>query len=261
MPEQDAEKLPYHPFDLTKVWLKADYPLIEVGEFELNRNPENYFQDVEQAAFSPSNVVPGISYSPDRMLQARLFNYPDAARYRVGVNHSQIPVNAARCPVHSNRRDGQGRIDGNYGGLPHYEPNSFKQWQEQPEYREPPLKISGDADFWDYRQDDSDYFSQPRALFNLMNDEQKQALFDNTARAMGDAYDFIKYRHIRNCYACDPAYGEGVAKSLGLTVADAQNARATDPAFGQSGFCNCNLVFWKLNKEGGHHILLLLFII
>jgi catalase len=236
MPEQDAEKLPYHPFDLTKVWLKADYPLIEVGEFELNRNPENYFQDVEQAAFSPSNVVPGISYSPDRMLQARLFNYPDAARYRVGVNHSQIPVNAARCPVHSNRRDGQGRIDGNYGSLPHYEPNSFKQWQEQPEYREPPLKISGDADFWDYRQDDSDYFSQPRALFNLMNDEQKQALFDNTARAMGDAYDFIKYRHIRNCYACDPAYGEGVAKSLGLTVADAQNARATDPAFGQSGF-------------------------
>ena len=236
MPEQDAEKLPYHPFDLTKVWLKADYPLIEVGEFELNRNPENYFQDVEQAAFSPSNVVPGISYSPDRMLQARLFNYPDAARYRVGVNHSQIPVNAARCPVHSNRRDGQGRIDGNYGGLPHYEPNSFNQWQEQPEYREPPLKISGDADFWDYRQDDSAYFSQPRALFNLMNDEQKQALFDNTARAMGDAYDFIKYRHIRNCYACDPAYGQGVAKSLGLTVADAQNARATDPAFGQPGF-------------------------
>ena len=236
MPEQDAEKLPYHPFDLTKVWLKADYPLIEVGEFELNRNPENYFQDVEQAAFSPSNVVPGISYSPDRMLQARLFNYPDAARYRVGVNHSQIPVNAARCPVHSNRRDGQGRIDGNYGGLPHYEPNSFNQWQEQPEYREPPLKISGDADFWDYRQDDSDYFSQHLALFNLMNYEQKQALFDNTARAMGDAYDFIKYRHIRNCYACDPAYGQGVAKSLGLTVADAQNARATDPAFGQPGF-------------------------
>ena len=236
MPELDAEKLNYHPFDLTKVWLKSDYPLIEVGEFELNRNPENYFQDVEQAAFSPSNVVPGISYSPDRMLQARLFNYPDAARYRVGVNHSQIPVNAARCPVHSNRRDGLGRMDGNYGNLPHYEPNSFKQWQEQPEFREPPLKICGNADFWNYRLDDSDYFSQPRALFNLMSETQKQALFDNTARAMGDAFDFIKYRHIRNCYACDKNYGEGVAKSLGLTVTDAQNARSTDPAFGQPGF-------------------------
>jgi len=235
MPELDAEQVPYHPFDLTKVWPKGDYPLIEVGEFELNRNPENYFQDVEQAAFAPSNLVPGISYSPDRMLQARLVNYADAARYRVGVNHSQIPVNAARCPVHSNRRDGQGRMDGNYGSLPHYEPNSFHQWQEQPQYREPPLKIRGDADFWDYREDDSNYFSQPRALFNLMNPEQKQALFDNTARAMGDALDFIKYRHIRNCYACDPAYGEGVAAALGMTVADAQAARASDPALGQPG--------------------------
>ena len=235
MPELDAEKVPYHPFDLTKVWPKGDYPLVEVGEFELNRNPENYFHDVEQAAFAPSNLVPGISFSPDRMLQARLFNYADAARYRVGVNHYQIPVNAPRCPVHSNRRDGQGRMDGNYGATPHYEPNSFSQWQEQPQYKEPPLKITGDADLWDYREDDSDYFSQPRALFNLMNDEQKQALFNNTAGAMGDALDFIKYRHIRNCYACEPAYGEGVAKALGLTVADAQAARATDPAQGNPG--------------------------
>ena len=230
MPEQDAEKVPYHPFDLTKVWPHGDYPLIEVGEFELNRNPENFFLDVEQSAFAPSNLVPGISASPDRMLQARLFNYADAQRYRLGVNYQQIPVNAARCPVHSNHRDGQGRIDANYGGLPHYEPNSFNQWQEQPQYREPPLKITGDADFWDYREDDHDYFSQPRALFELMPPEQQQVLFDNTARAMGDALDFIKYRHIRNCHACHPAYGEGVAKALGMTVADAQAARETDPA-------------------------------
>lgn len=235
MPELDAEKVPYHPFDLTKVWPFGDYPLIEVGEFELNRNPENFFMDVEQSAFSPSNLVPGIGVSPDRMLQARLFNYPDAQRYRLGVNYQQIPVNAARCPVHSNHRDGYGRVDGNYGSNLHYEPNSFAQWQEQPEYREPPLKIQGDADFWDYRQDDDDYFSQPRALFKLMNAEQKQALFDNTARAMGDAPDFIKYRHIRNCHRCDPAYAEGVAKALGLTVADAQAARATDPADGNPG--------------------------
>ena len=235
MPESEAEKVPYHPFDLTKVWPKGDYPLIEVGEFELNKNPENFYADVEQAAFSPSNLVPGISVSPDKMLQARLFNYPDAQRYRLGVNYHQIPVNAARCPVHSNHRDGTTRVDGNYGSTLHYEPNSFGQWQEQPQYAEPPLKINGDAAHWNFREDDSDYFSQPRALFNLMNAAQKQALFDNTAAAMGDAPDFIKYRHIRNCNACDPAYGEGVAKALGLTVADAQAARASDPAQGQPG--------------------------
>ena len=206
-----------------------------MGEFELNRNPANFFADVEQSAFAPSNLVPGISVSPDRMLQARLFNYADAQRYRLGVNHHQIPVNAPRCPVHSNARDGYGRVDGNYGSTLHYEPNSFGQWQEQAQYAEPPLKIQGDAAHWDYREDDADYFSQPRALFHLMNAEQKQALFDNTAAAMGDALDFIKYRHIRNCYACDPAYGEGVAQALGLTVADAQAARATDPALGQAG--------------------------
>ena len=216
MPEADAEKVPYHPFDLTKVWPHKDYPLIEVGEFELNRNPENFFLDVEQSAFAPSNLVPGISVSPDRMLQARLFNYADAQRYRLGSNYQQIPVNKARCPVHSNHRDGLGRTDANYGSAPHYEPNSFGYWQEQPQYKEPPLKITGDADFWDYREDDSDYFSQPRALFQLMNAEQKQVLFDNTARAMGDAPDFIKQRHIDNCTKCDPAYGAGVKKALGL---------------------------------------------
>ena len=230
MPETEADNVPYHPFDLTKVWPKGDYPLIEVGEFELNRNAENYHLDVEQAAFAPNNLVPGISASPDRMLQARLFSYADAQRYRVGVNHKQIPVNKATCPVHSNHRDGLMRVDDNYGGRPHYTPNSFEQWQEQPQYAEPPLKIDGYAEHYDFREDDNDYFSQPRALFNLMNDEQKQALFDNTARAMGDALDFIKYRHIRNCHWCEPAYGEGVAKALGLSVEDAIAARDSDPA-------------------------------
>lgn len=232
MEEAEAEKVPFHPFDLTKVWSHHDYPLIEVGEFELNRNPDNYYLDVEQAAFAPSNLVPGISVSPDKVLQARLYNYADAARYRVGVNHHQIPVNKARCPVFSNHRDGLTRVDDNYGSLPHYEPNSFHQWQQQPEYREPPLKINGDADFWNFHEDDHDYFSQPRALFNLMSQEQKQVLYDNTARAMGDALDFIKYRHIRNCHACHPDYGAGVAKALGMTVEDALAARSNDPAQG-----------------------------
>ncbi|MDG2002480.1 MAG: catalase [Novosphingobium sp.] len=218
MPEEDAEKVPYHPFDLTKVWPKTDYPLVEVGEFELNRNPENFHMDVEQSAFAPSNLVPGIGVSPDKMLQARLFNYADAQRYRLGVNYHQIPVNAARCPVFSNHRDGAGRVDGNYGGLLHYEPNSFDQWQEQPDYREPPLKITGDADFWNYREDDDDYFSQTRALFLLMTGDQRQTLFDNTGRGMGDAPDFIKQRHIRNCHGAHPEYAAGVAKALGLDL-------------------------------------------
>ncbi|RMH87882.1 catalase [Lysobacter pythonis] len=214
MPELDAETYRIHPFDLTKIWPKKDYPLIEVGEFELNRNPRNWYMDVEQSAFAPSNLVPGIGPSPDKMLQARLFAYSDAQRYRLGVNHHQIPVNAARCPVHSNHRDGLGRTDGNYGDLPHYEPNSYGQWQEQPEYRDPPLKIRGDADFWNYREDDADYFSQPGALFRLFDEGQKQRLFDNTARALGDAPDFIKQRHVENCRKADPAYGAGIEAAL-----------------------------------------------
>ncbi|AXB78904.1 catalase [Novosphingobium sp. P6W] len=215
MPEADAETASVHPFDLTKVWFRTQYPLIEVGQFELNRNPENFFQDVEQSAFAPSNLVPGIGVSPDKMLQSRLFAYGDAQRYRLGVNHHQIPVNAARCPVASNHRDGQGRVDGNYGGTPHYHPNSFGQWQDQPAFREPPLRLNGDADFWNFREDDDDYFLQPRRLFQLMTPEQQQALFGNTAAALGDAPDFIKQRHIENCTRCDPAYGAGVARALG----------------------------------------------
>ena len=115
MPEKDASKYRFNPFDLTKVWLHKDYPMMEVGVMELNRNPENYFAEVEQAAFNPANIVPGISFSPDKMLQGRLFSYGDAQRYRLGVNHHLIPVNASRCPFHSYHRDGSMRVDGNYG--------------------------------------------------------------------------------------------------------------------------------------------------
>ncbi|MCC7281732.1 MAG: catalase [Acetobacteraceae bacterium] len=232
MPEAAAATYRFHPFDLTKVWYKSDYPLIEVGEFELNRNPENFFADVEQSAFAPSNLVPGIGASPDKMLQARLFNYADAQRYRLGVNYHQIPVNRARCPVMSNHRDGYGRVDGNYGSRPHYEPNSFSQWQEQPQFREPPLKIDGNAAHWNYREDDADYFTQPRKLFQQMSAAQKQALFGNTARAMGDAPAFIKQRHIDNCTRCDPEYGKGVAAALGMAApaAAAVEARPLETA-------------------------------
>jgi catalase len=216
VPEKEAENFPFNPFDLTKVWPHGKYPLIEVGEMELNRNPDNYFAEVEQAAFNPSNIVPGIGYSPDKMLQGRLFSYGDTQRYRLGVNHHLIPVNAARCPFHSYHRDGAMRVDGNHGSTLSYEPNSEGEWQEQPEFKEPPLDLKGAMDYWDAREDDDDYYSQPRMLFRLMKPEQQQVLFENTARALGDAPDAIKKRHIENCSKADPAYGAGVAKALGM---------------------------------------------
>ncbi|MEI2833574.1 MAG: catalase [Acidimicrobiia bacterium] len=220
MTQEQANELEYNPFDLTKVWYKKDFPLIEVGYFELNRNSDNYFADVEQAAFNPANVVPGIGFSPDKMLQGRLFSYGDAQRYRLGVNNSQIPVNAAQCPVNSFHRDGQMRVNNNSGGTIGYEPNSYGQWQEQSESKEPPLPIKGDAYNWNFREDDDDYYTQPRKLFNLMPLEQQKVLFENTARAMGDAPKEIRIRHISNCLKADIAYGQGVADALGIPVVE-----------------------------------------
>ncbi|MBQ0712591.1 MAG: catalase [Porticoccus sp.] len=213
MPEKEAATCSYNPFDLTKVWPHSDYPLIEVGVMELNKNPENYFAEVEQSAFNPASVVPGISFSPDKMLQGRLFSYGDAQRYRLGVNHHQIPVNAPRCPVHSYHRDGPMRVDGNHGSTLGYEPNSYGEWQEQPDFSEPPLDLEGSAGHWNHREDD-DYYSQPGALFRLMTAEQQQALFENTARSVGGASEDIQQRHIDHCTKADPAYGKGVAAAL-----------------------------------------------
>ena len=217
MPEKDAATRPYNPFDLTKVWPHGDYPLIEVGVLELNRNPENYFAEVEQAAFNPANIVPGIGFSPDKMLQGRLFSYGDAQRYRLGVNHHLIPVNKARCPFHSYHRDGAMRVDGNHGSTLGYEPNSYGEWREQPDFSEPPLSLEGAADHWNHRVDD-DYYSQPGKLFRLMSKSQQKVLFENTARALGDAPKEIKVRHIGNCHKADPAYGIGVANALGISM-------------------------------------------
>jgi len=220
MPEKDAARYRFHPFDLTKVWLKKDYPLIEVGVLELNRNPENYFAEVEQAAFNPANVVPGIGFSPDKMLQGRLFSYGDAQRYRLGLNHHQIPVNTPRCPYHSYHRDGSMRVDGNYGSTLGYEPNSYGEWQQQPEFAEPPLAIEGAADHWNFREDDEDYYTQPGLLFRLIGPEKQAFLFANTARAIGGAPREIQIRHIGNCMKADPAYGKGVADALGIPLSE-----------------------------------------
>jgi len=215
MPEADAERTPYNPFDLTKVWPHADYPLIEVGVLELNRNPENYFAEVEQASFSPANVVPGIGHSPDKMLQFRIFAYADAHRHRLGVNHESLPVNRARSAVHNYHRDGAMRFDGNHGGAVNYEPNSFGGPVEDHRFKEPALKISGDADRYDHREGNDDY-SQAGALFRLMSKAQQTQLFDNIAAAMQGVPEEIQLRQIGHFAKADQAYGRGVAERLGL---------------------------------------------
>jgi len=225
MSEADANRHPVNPFDLTKIWPHADFPLTEVGVFELNRNPENVFAEVEQAAFSPSNIVPGIGFSPDRMLQARLFAYTDAAHYRLGVNHHQIPVNAPRCPVNSFHRDGAMRVDGNHGGTVAYVPNSRGAWDEQPDFAEPMLALEGAAGRWDHRKDD-DHYDQPGVLFRGMSSTQKQALFDNTARALSGVSEQVQKRHVANCDKADPDYGIGVERAI-----DALRLRAASLIF------------------------------
>jgi catalase len=225
MPEKDAEKMSFNPFDLTKVWAHKDYPVIPVGYVELNRNPENYFAEIEQAAFSPSNVVPGISWSPDKMLQARIFSYADAHRHRLGTHYEDLPVNAPRCPVHNYNKDGAMRFTDNNTKNPdaYYEPNSFNGPVEDKSVQEPPLHISGDADRYSHRDGNDDY-KQPGDLFRLMNAGQQNRLFSNIATAMSGVPQFIVERQLAHFDKADPAYGDGVRTALaavGSAVAEA----------------------------------------
>ena len=217
MPELDAEKTPYNPFDLTKVWPHADYPPIEIGFIELNRNPENYFAEIETAAFSPSNIVPGIGFSPDRMLQARVFAYADAHRHRLGTHYESIPVNRPRNPVHHYHRDGQMNV---YGGLAsgnpdaYYEPNSQGGPVEDKSAQEPPLRISGDAARYDHRTGHDD-FSQVRTLFEkVMKADERRRLFSNIAAAMGGVPQAIVDRQLALFDQVHPDYGAGVRAAL-----------------------------------------------
>jgi catalase len=217
MPEKAAETYHINPFDLTKVWPHRDYPLIDVGELVLDRNPVNYFAEVEQAAFEPKNIVPGMGYSPDKMLQARLISYPDAHRYRLGVNYDALPVNKPQCPVHTYTRDGAMRFDGNFGSAPNYEPNSFGGPAEDPEYRERPRTIAGSVDRHNHRLD-SDYYSQPGNLFRLMKPDARERLIENIVASMKSVPQRIQALQVRHFYNADPAYGTGVAKGLGLNA-------------------------------------------
>ena len=215
MTEAQADAMAFNPFDLTKVWPHKDYPLIEVGILELNRNPEHYFAEIEQSSFSPSNVIPGVGFSPDRMLQARIFSYADAHRYRVGTHYESLPVNRPKSAVAHYHPDGAMRFDSPVGSDTYYEPNSFGGPAPQAlGAPEPPLHISGDATNYDHRQD-NDCFFQPRALFKLMDAGQQGRLFQNIAEAMAGVPDFIVERQLKLFTLVDPAYGAGVAKALG----------------------------------------------
>lgn len=225
MPEADAKTYHINPFDLTKVWPHGDYPLIDVGVMELNQNPDNYFQDVEQSAFAPAHTVDGVSYSPDKMLQGRILSYPDAHRYRLGGNYEQIPVN--RCPfmVNNYERDGQMRVDGNGGKAPNYFPNSFDNIVPDESVKEPAQTLDSTvADWYDRNAPgEDDHFTQPGLLFSkVMNKEQQQHTINNIVGAMkgitGPQKDKIILRQICHFFRADATLGMAVMQGLGVNA-------------------------------------------
>ncbi|MEA4812911.1 MAG: catalase [Anaerolineaceae bacterium] len=217
MTEEEAKNHYENPFDITKIWRHKEFPLIEVGILELNRNPENFFAEVEQSAFTPAHVVPGIGFSPDRFLQGRLFSYGDAQRYRLGVNHNLIPVNRAKCEVNEYHRDGAMRVDGNYGATPAYTPNSMGYWTAQPEFAEPPLELEGAMWRYDPKDDPTDdCFRAGGDLWRILEEDKKQLLISNTAEDIAPCTQNIKYRHAAHCYIADPEYVRRFAQAAGL---------------------------------------------
>ncbi|GHU83609.1 catalase [Clostridia bacterium] len=221
MTEEQAKNYKENPFDITKVWSQKTFPLHQVGVMELNRNPENYFADVEQAAFTPANIVPGLGLSPDKLLQARMFVYGDAHRYRLGVNHHSIPVNKPQAPVHAYHRDGQMRVDGNYGATLGYEPNSVGEWADQPNLAEPPLEVQGLMMAYEPKDDATDdCFYQAGDLYRLMTPAQREVLIDNTARNIGGVTKNVQLRHAAHCTLADAEYGAKLAAALGLDAAE-----------------------------------------
>ncbi|CAI3949624.1 Catalase (KatE) (PDB:6RJR) [Commensalibacter communis] len=219
MTEEQAKNHKDNPFDVTKVWSQREFPLHEVGFFELNRNPENYFAEIEQAAFAPSNVIPGTGLSPDKMLQGRVFAYADAQRYRIGTNYQQLPINAPKCPYANYQRDGAMRFDSNGGSSLNYEPNSDPNAPKQTNDPNPlfPADLSGAAGIYDNRTD-GDYYSYPAALFKLMNADQKELLINNIAESLQSVKKETVERVLAHFVKIDPEYGNGIAKKLNITL-------------------------------------------
>lgn len=217
LPYEDYKDYKYDIFDVTKTISKKDYPRIEVGKMVLNKNPENFFADVEQAALSPANFVPGIEASPDKMLQGRLFSYSDTQRHRLGTNHQQIEVNRPKVDVNHYQRDGYMAVNGNGGSKPNYEPNSMDGPVADSSVKISPFEVEGMAD--SVMHDSEDYYSQPGDLYRLMSEDEKTRLVQNFADHMRPVTrDDIKLRQIELFYKADPDWGERVAKDLGLSV-------------------------------------------
>lgn len=232
MTEEQAKTYQWNPFDLTKVWPHGDFPLIDVGVLELNKNPDNYFAHVEQSAFAPAHVVDGIGYSPDKMLQGRLLSYPDAHRHRLGGNYEQIPVN--RCPfaVNNYERDGQMRIDGNQGSAPNYFPNSYDDIVADEAYKEPSWDLgTGVADWYDRNAEgENDHYTQPGNLYRLMDDTAKHDLIHNIVNSMGGIdgpkKDLIINRQLCHWFRADIGLGMAIAKGLQLDMDAAMSSMA-----------------------------------
>jgi catalase len=225
MTEEQAKQTPFNPFDLTKVWPHADFPLIDVGVMELNQVPDNYFRDVEQSAFAPAHVVDGIGYSPDKMLQGRILSYPDAHRYRLGVNYEHLPVN--RCPymVNNYQRDGQMQVGDNGGSNPNYAPNSFDNIVADESYKEPAQTLDSiTADWYDRNAPgEDDHYSQPGLFYNkVLNDSEKEHLVNNIVGAMKgigtEKRDEIINRQLCHFFRADVKLGMAIANGLGVNV-------------------------------------------
>ncbi|NQV03140.1 MAG: catalase [Bacteroidia bacterium] len=220
MTDEQAKKFRWNPFDITKVWPHGEFPLIDVGIMELNEIPANYFTDVEQAAFAPAHVVDGIGLSPDKLLQGRIFAYPDAHRYRLGANYEQIPVNRPVCPVHHHQRDGMMSTGENGGDNPNYFPNSFDAVEADKTYKEPAMKLNSDlADTYNRNENDDDFFTQPGMLFRkVMTDHERANTINNIVGAMsgiaGKKRDAIIQRQLSHFYKADSDLAFKVAEGL-----------------------------------------------
>lgn len=226
MTEEEARNYKWNPFDLSKVWPHGDFPLIDVGVMELNKNADNYFAQIEQSAFAPAHIVDGVGYSPDKMLQGRLLSYPDAHRYRLGVNYEQIPVN--RCPyaVNNYERDGFMRVDGNQGRAENYFPNSFDDIQVDEDYKlKSPEVNDASADWYDRNSaaaNENDHYTQPGNLYRIMSDQAKTNLVNNTVGAMsgieGPKKEEITKRQLAHWYKADEELGRRIAEGLGVNM-------------------------------------------
>ena len=227
MPFEDADTYQLDSFDITKVWPHADYPPMEIGRLVLDRNPENYFAEVEQAAFSPANFVPGIGPSPDKLLQGRLFSYHDTHVHRLGPNYHLLPVNAPKATTMSSyQRDGFMRFDGNGGPGPNYWPNSFGGSSPDASAADPPLELSSPAARTPYTHENDDFVQAGTLYRDVMTDEDRDHLVDNVVGHLSDAQKRIQLRQCAIFYKADSEYGTRVAEGVGIDIAEVERLAA-----------------------------------